>query len=1605
MRQQPGVVGQLRLHREQHLGRRETHFQREFDADERGLVGRQGRAGEAEQADLDTAVERDIQHRRDVDDLERGATQPRRDPERTAPRWHRGAKAQQCTERVIGDQRGPVQRLDQEEVRDLVQVVRHDQAPVQAKAEAQRRDVDDGREADRHEHAAEDGERGELVAVVVDRHGVAADRDGADAADLDQQHAVVFDRRFVLDERTGDRDAGLREAQAQAFQVELPRRRITGGAEGHDQRQVVDLRREAGERDPAVDEQAGIGARQAHPDLVDVDRAELRMHADPQRLRLAAHAQVQAIVFAEPDFEVCRRCRRARVAAAAALAQQRRDDGVATAAATAGERAQRQAELLDQQAAAEALHRWPGLRLDVHEQHRRDAADAHRRVVEQGATIAAEDADADPRQLDADVDAERAAIVAQHEDLQAIGDFGRAGIAADSLCPALRCAEQHRDLNLAEVELLLARQAEAQAPGLVDERESKFADGDLDPGGECLDRAEDEAVHARNGAREPQRHAAAGDEAGLRQHRLERRPAAPQRRGEQSLVARHLDQRAGDEGQRPVAQQALDRVGRERGCEGGCELQLQRPGIGVADAGGQRTHRQAEATCRGVAAEVDARHDGHADRREARADAAFDRDAVAARQQREAGLHDAGELQVVDEQAEARDRAFEPDGDADRARQLHRQTHAEPHPGAIASHRDRQAAEGLQQGDCGLRDGFALRGVEREGRAIEQGAQLRGVRCEATGVVVQVECVRHRQRVREPGWRRAQRSDEFVENARQQGLDGAAQRAQAAEGRQDLDRRNPIARQQLQAEAGRGSAEAQPELTPGAARGQRQREREPALWSDVSRGIDGNAEREAQHAGQRRGRIERQAQRVGGRARTIGRQAHVRRQGQRAVARQAEGARQQADQATHTFDREARAVAEGERFLQEAAGIRQQALEAGEAQRRRHSAQRGTRGTGEQQARPEFRQLALQVGRRGWRQQREAGQPGLGAGDQRAVLPVEFEGAKSRGDTGRHGQRRQRDADGNADAQCDLVGCCFSAHSHGRRPGADRAFARDDKIDGHVARRPHPGPRRRPGEAEPARAAFKQRWQALAEETHRIGLQRTPGIVKQADATMRIGPDEPQRRQGVEQARCRPAEQIGTGRQRLEQLAQHTGRDGVAGTQHRQRRAVQRGIGQQQARLRADRAAVAHGIECDRQLAQAHVDESQARIDAAELRRQRARAAEQPAIAAEQACREAQAVHGPRCGGRHSGQRNLQQVDAHMGLRREIDVGARTEVQRDGDADSQVRWRRAHARRDACRERLRRCLQFGEQTVAVYRRADGDDGQAGEIDVGAGGIEGCEGEGLACRQRSGTRAGPVAVDRDAQVADGGAQARVAQVCGERADEADRIRQVGVGEEGQVRADVRCAQRDEAGDARHMVRRVVARRQAERRMRDQRELDTGPQLRQAVADVCDQLRLARPVGNVVVGQVRDIPVGHRRHAVERKGQRVRDRGVVECEQRRRVLRAMCRCSAEQCGPRIDAGQARCEQQHDAGRASATGDAVDTRTDLGDGGCGLRQVPVCRRDGVGQQPAVDLRLLRRLWHHAVAALEKVGEQVQRFSDRRGVAPAQTGTQGLVVQGQGA
>src|ERR1035437_9234939 len=218
-----GVGGELGLNGQNAFGAAETRFQGQFDADQRGVVGGNRQPGHADDSDFDATVEGHIDNGRHVDDDEGGPVQADSEPQAAALGGGAIPNLPQLAHGVVGQRAAIIQRRDEDEAGNLVHVIGHDQFAVVTDAQANRLDFDDRGNSDDDEQPREDEDAG-VVAVCILGFGVGPDCDQTEFGDLDQQHTVVFDGGtvVVLEQGSGDGDAGGLETESQALQVQCP---------------------------------------------------------------------------------------------------------------------------------------------------------------------------------------------------------------------------------------------------------------------------------------------------------------------------------------------------------------------------------------------------------------------------------------------------------------------------------------------------------------------------------------------------------------------------------------------------------------------------------------------------------------------------------------------------------------------------------------------------------------------------------------------------------------------------------------------------------------------------------------------------------------------------------------------------------------------------------------------------------------------------------------------------------------------------------------------------------------------------------------------------------------------------------------------------------------------------------------------------------------------------------------------------------------------------------------------------------------------------------------------------------------------------------------
>ena len=469
-REQPGVIGELRLNGKEAFGAGEASLQREFDIDQRRIVGGQRHARHAEQADFDAGIERDIKDGGDVDHLERGAAQSGREPEGAAAGGRCIAEGHQRLHGIVGEGFGPVERLNQGERGNGVEIVRHDEAAVVAQAQREAGEIDDGRDAERDEHAAENCDGG--VAVRAGNLCVSADGDDADGADLDQQHAVVLDGRTgEFDQPAGDLYRGAAVAEREALEVESPTGGVADVGEGDIDGELVYLSRESGDGHAAIDQQRDVRAGEADADLIDVDGTEAGMHADEEHAGFAIQANLEgrsghARVVPEPDFEIDGGIGGAIIAATAAGAKQIGGDGIAAAAAGGtGDAAERKSEAGDFGAGAEVLDAESAGSFQIEEGVEVEGADANVGVVDERIAARARDADSQAVQEKAEIELDGRAARIDEQYGDAFG--GRRA-------PIRGRAEQQGELQVTGIETLFA----GDGRGRCGRHDPPAADGD-----------------------------------------------------------------------------------------------------------------------------------------------------------------------------------------------------------------------------------------------------------------------------------------------------------------------------------------------------------------------------------------------------------------------------------------------------------------------------------------------------------------------------------------------------------------------------------------------------------------------------------------------------------------------------------------------------------------------------------------------------------------------------------------------------------------------------------------------------------------------------------------------------------------------------------------------------------------------------------------------------------------------------------------------------------------------------------------------------------------------------------------------------------------------
>jgi len=270
--EEPGVVCELGLDREQAFRTAEARLERELDADQGQVGDRERHPAHAQQPHLDPAVEFDVDDRGGRDEREGAEPETGSQPEAPPARGHGAAHLDERRHRVVG-QAVVVDRGDQQEVLDVADVVRDVKLPIHTDPATQAQDEQERRAPERDVHGHEDEERG-----VIGRPRIGTDhRDPADAGQVGGQHPVVFERgAIVLQESAGDADPRRLQCRGEPAQVETPGVRVEEGLEGDVDAQVDDVDLEGGHLEPTDQQHGHVGAGVVHLeiDLFDVEWTE-----------------------------------------------------------------------------------------------------------------------------------------------------------------------------------------------------------------------------------------------------------------------------------------------------------------------------------------------------------------------------------------------------------------------------------------------------------------------------------------------------------------------------------------------------------------------------------------------------------------------------------------------------------------------------------------------------------------------------------------------------------------------------------------------------------------------------------------------------------------------------------------------------------------------------------------------------------------------------------------------------------------------------------------------------------------------------------------------------------------------------------------------------------------------------------------------------------------------------------------------------------------------------------------------------------------------------------------------------------------------------------
>lgn len=182
-------------------------------------------------------------------------------------------------------------------------------------------------------------------------------------------------------------------------------------------------------------------------------------------------------------------------------------------------------------------------------------------------------------------------------------------------------------------------------------------------------------------------------------------------------------------------------------------------------------------------------------------------------------------------------------------------------------------------------------------------------------------------------------------------------------------------------------------------------------------------------------------------------------------------------------------------------------------------------------------------------------------------------------------------------------------------------------------------------------------------------------------------------------------------------------------------------------------------------------------------------------------------------------------------------------------------------------QRLRGSFQGIDEWHRRYDSTDGVDRHVADIEGGAGSVEGSKGEANRPGKFTSDAAGIIAIESDGQAGDGGAHGSVSNISRQPGAKADGVSEVGIDEERQIGSNVRRAKRNQALDRRLVAGGEMAGGQAQGRMSDHGDWHPWTQCRQAIHHAPDQGGVARPVGQIIVRQLADIPVGNGSHAIE------------------------------------------------------------------------------------------------------------------------------------------